>query len=108
MKDDMATKVVAEISIRRVGSAWFPWVVFAPGRKANDQAGHARSPTEALWRAVDHLRELDAGVPASGRIAVYSHDGARVAYAPVWAVPQYEYLQWMPIDVAEVHIGSPA
>lgn len=101
---DAKTKVVAEISIHRVGSSWFAWALFAPGRPSNERAGSSPSPTEALWRAIDNLRDDDELSPPSGQIAVLSHDGHRIAYAPVWAVPQYEHLQWRSV-AEEILLG---
>ncbi len=81
--------VVAEISVRRT-DVGFGWSMTS--HAAGDRVGVAGSASEAVWLAVDHLRSDDS--PMRGVIAVYSTDGHSVAHAPLWAVPQYEHLDW--------------
>lgn len=88
----METKAVAEISIRKVDSAWFTWAVFAPGLACHAGEGHGSSPTDALYRAVDSVRADDSR--PSGQLAVYSLSGTEVARAPLYSVPRYELLRW--------------
>lgn len=97
---DMTSKVVAEISVRTVSPGWYSWMVYAPGVAGHDTIGHSSTPTEALWRAVDAVRCEDGGSPR-GRIAVHSIDTGRVAYAPLWAVPDYQRLQWQTDRLSE-------
>lgn len=90
----METKIVAEISITTSG-ARFGWRVHAPGSITDEWTGSESGGTEAVWRALDAIRSEDS-LPG-GMVAVYHHDRQRVAYAPVWCVPQYQLLRWEPV-----------
>lgn len=90
-------KIVAEIHVSRSGGAYV-YQVFPPGvANAVDQIGTAPTDREAFERAVDVVR-LEPS--KSGLIAVFSADGSKVAHAPLWCVPSYQFLQWQ--DTAQV------
>lgn len=84
------TQVAVEIRLSRDGD-YVRWAA-ASRQWTGDKTGEARSATEAVWLAVDEAR-VD-GHACRGTVAVYSLDGRRVAHAPLWAVPQYELLEW--------------
>lgn len=93
--------VVAEISIQGGRATGYVWTA----RAAEGDIVGDRNPTatEALWRAVDKLREDDR---VSGRALVYSADGDHVAVVPLWCVPAYDRLPWEklhePLDLARM------
>ena len=86
--------------MRRTEGAGFAWTAFVPGIRADKSkggVGHAPSATEAVWRAVDSIRSEDDRL--SGLVEIFSLDGESVARAPLWAVPQFDLLEWEPAAV---------
>lgn len=85
---------VAEIMVSRSReSGLYGYSVHVIGSPELHCCGGFASATEVVWRALDAIREDDA---RSGIVAIYSHDGHHVALAPLWAVPTYELLEWIP------------
>lgn len=99
--------VVAEISVHRViNCAGFGWSLLTVDQALPRElvGGMALTATEAVWLAVDALRDAQPviGDGHGGSVAVYSVDGESVATAPLYAVPQYELLRWRPIHNSAV------
>lgn len=86
---------VAEISIHGADGIGYAWSVLIDGRSIAADGLPVRTTTEAIWLAVDAIRDDRPDTnPHSGTVAIYSPCRRHVAYAPLWAVPQYNLLPW--------------
>ena len=76
------------------------WVATASnGRESRDVAP---TPTEAVWRALDHLTRGE--VTGRGTLRVTSLDGDMVADCTLCAVPTYENLSWRPFTAPHIKL----
>lgn len=98
----MRLPITAEIHLTRTSTLLVSWRASIPGRSAVDHHGVCRTPTEAVWRAVDAIRADDS---VCGTIEIHSLGGDRVARVPMWAVPSYDQLQWQTVGVDVITLG---
>jgi hypothetical protein len=87
MHEQRSNPPVAEISIDGTRHSGFSWTVAIAGRTITYDGQPVRTPTEAVWLAVDAIR--DDG-DHRGVVTIYDADHRRVARSPLWAVPQYD------------------
>ena len=86
----------AEVHIHGAEHLGHTWSVLIDGRRLEHSGLPVRARTEALWLAIDAIRDdRPDGAPHRGIVAIYSPGARQVAYAPLWSVPQYQLLQWM-------------
>lgn len=103
-------EVVADIWVSGGSGRDFAWrVVFGSSLR---MGGKCSSSSEAIWRAVDVIRQSsEAGDPidgiredkrASGVVRIHSTCGTLAALSPIWAVPQYHFLEWQRTERADL------